>query len=85
MGLCGFTTQDLKRSHIMAKITALIYNWWTLFTRLIDPSKHMEAITSRPSLLYAVGKKNRTCQPNTNNYWQCTWKGKANKFDVSTF
>jgi hypothetical protein len=41
---------------MMAKIIALIYNWWTLYVRLIKPNKHMEALTSRPLLLYAVGK-----------------------------
>jgi len=56
-GWCGFTTRDLKRSQMMAKIIALVYNWWTLFVRLIEPKKHMEALTSRPLLLHAVGKK----------------------------
>jgi hypothetical protein len=35
---------------------ALVYNWWSLFTRLAIPEKHAEAITSRPLLLNAVGK-----------------------------
>lgn len=42
---------------MMARIIALVYNWWTLFVRLIDPNKHMEALTSRPLLLHAVGKQ----------------------------
>jgi hypothetical protein len=43
----------------MARITAQIYNWWTLFVRWIDPEKHAEAITSRPLMLYgvAIGSK----------------------------
>jgi hypothetical protein len=28
---------------------ALVYNWWSLFTRLADPEHHREAITTRPS------------------------------------
>ena len=58
-GWGGFVTQDLKRSQIMARITAQIYNWWTLFVRWMDPEKHAEAITSRPLMLYgvAVGSK----------------------------
>jgi len=56
-GWQGFTTHDLKRSQIMARIIALIYNWWTLFVRLINPKKHTEALTSRPLLLHAVGKQ----------------------------
>lgn len=54
---CGFTTCDLKRCQIMARMTALIYNWWSLFVRLAIPERHAEAITSRPLLLHAVGKK----------------------------
>src|SRR5207245_7218209 len=30
-GWSGFTTHDLKRCQIMARIIALIYNWWSLF------------------------------------------------------
>lgn len=56
-GWGGFTTQDLKRCRIMARNVALIYNWWNLFVRLAEPDKHLEAITSRPLLLHAVGKQ----------------------------
>jgi len=54
---CGYTTCDLKRCQIMARMAALIYNWWSLFVRLAIPERHAEAITSRPLLLHAVGKK----------------------------
>jgi hypothetical protein len=43
----------------MARITALIYNWWSLFARLVDPGQHTEAITSRPLMLHAIGKQTR--------------------------
>lgn len=56
-GWCGYTTKDLKRCRLMSKITALIYNWWNIFTRLANPNAHLEAITSRPLLLNAVGKQ----------------------------
>lgn len=56
-GWGGFTTQDLKRCQYMSRIVGLIYNWWNLFVRLADPTKHKEAITSRPLLLHAVGKQ----------------------------
>ncbi len=56
-GWCGYTTHDLKRNRFMAKITALIYNWWTIFTRLANPDSHLEAITSRPLLLNAISKQ----------------------------
>jgi len=58
-GWGGFTTQDLKRCRLMARTTALIYNWWSLFVRLADPKKHTEAITSRPLLLSAIGRRTR--------------------------
>ncbi len=56
-GWGGYVTQDLKRCQFMAKIVALVYNWWNIFARLANPNKHMEAITSRPMLLHAVGKQ----------------------------
>ncbi|MFY9261506.1 MAG: hypothetical protein WAO71_13475 [Gallionella sp.] len=36
---------------------ALIYNWWSIFVRLANPSARLEAITSRPWLLTSVGRK----------------------------
>ncbi len=56
-GWGGFVTQDLKRSQIMARIIAQVYNWWTLFARWITPEKHAEAITSRPLMLYGVARE----------------------------
>jgi hypothetical protein len=56
-GWCGYTTCDLKRNRFMAKINALIYNWWTIFTRLANPDSHLEAISSRPLLLNAIAKQ----------------------------
>jgi hypothetical protein len=56
-GWGGYMTQDIKRCRFMAKIVALIYNWWNLFARLASPNNHMEAITSRPMLLHSVGKQ----------------------------
>ena len=41
----------------MARITALVYNWWNLFARLAEPDKHLEAITSRPLLLNAPARQ----------------------------
>ena len=55
-GWGGFTTQDLKRTQITARMTALVYNWWSLFVRLIEPMIGREAITSRPLLLTGVAR-----------------------------
>jgi len=56
-GWGGFTTKDLARCQIVARSVGLIYNWWSLFVRLAEPDKHLEAITSRPLLLHSVGKQ----------------------------
>src|SRR5262245_20806487 len=53
----GFTTQDRKRCQLMARITALIYNWWTIFMRLGIPNKHAEAISSRPLALHGIARR----------------------------
>ncbi len=58
-GWGGYTTHDMKRCQIMARIIALIYNWWSLYVRLAIPERHAEAITSRPLLLYGVGQQTR--------------------------
>ena len=58
-GWGGFTTRDLKRCRFMARMTALVYDWWSLFVRLADPDKHTESITSRPLLLQAPARLTR--------------------------
>ena len=56
-GWGGFTTHDLARCQLMARIVALAYNWWTLFGRLADPDRHREAITSRPLMMHAIARR----------------------------
>jgi hypothetical protein len=56
-GWQGFTTHDHARSEMMTLFVALVYNWWSLFTRLSNPNKRAEAITTRPLLLHAIGRK----------------------------
>lgn len=56
-GWGGYTTQDLHRCSLVARCVGVIYNWWNLYTRLANPDKHLEAITSRPLLLHAVAKQ----------------------------
>ena len=41
----------------MARLIALIYNWWSLFVRQADPDHHREAITSRPLLLHGIARQ----------------------------
>lgn len=56
-GWGGFTTHDLARCQLMARIVALAYNWWTLFTRLAESDRHREAITSRPLMMHAIARR----------------------------
>src|SRR4051794_20939380 len=56
-GWTGFTTHDVRRCQILARTIAVIYNWWTLFTRLAIPNRHTEARTSRPLLLNGVARQ----------------------------
>ena len=56
-GWTGFSTQDLKRSQLMARIVALIFNWWSLYTRLASGNKHGEAITTRPMFLQGIARQ----------------------------
>ena len=58
-GWGDFTTRDLKRRQHMARLTALIYNWWSLLVRLANPVHHREAITSRPLLLHGIARRNQ--------------------------
>src|SRR5918995_2411774 len=58
-GWGGFTTHDLQRCRVMARCVGLVYNWWSLFGRLADPDRRLEAITSRPLLLHGVARRTR--------------------------
>lgn len=53
-GWGGFTSRTFEVTQAVARITALIYNWWSIFVRIADPQHHREAITSRPTLLHSV-------------------------------
>jgi hypothetical protein len=56
-GWGGFTTKDIHRCQLSARAVALIYNWWSLFVRLANPSTRCEAVTSRPWLMSSIGYK----------------------------
>lgn len=59
-GWGGFMTHDLQRPRVMTAFIALVYNLWNVFSRLADPTRHMEAVTTRPLLMTAVGRLVRT-------------------------
>lgn len=56
LGRGGFTLADLSRSGLMAQLLALIYNWWSIYLKLVDPLVAREAITSRPMYLMHPAK-----------------------------
>lgn len=58
-GWAGFTTHDHQRCQVLARIVALVYNWWSLFTRLAIPNRHTEATTTRPLLLHGIARQTR--------------------------
>lgn len=55
-GWGGYSTQDVERCNLSARAVALVYNWWSWYGRLAHPKARLEAITSRPLLLAAVGR-----------------------------
>lgn len=55
-GWGGYSTQDIERCALSARAVALIYNWWSWYVRLANPKSRLEAKTSRPQLLSAVGR-----------------------------
>jgi len=55
-GLSGFTTQDIGRCQTTARAGTLVYNLWNWYCRAAHPGARLDAVTSRPLLLAAVGK-----------------------------
>ena len=55
-GWCGFVTQKLKPTRAMARLIAIVANWWNVFCRLADPTAHREATTSRPAYMSIMGR-----------------------------
>ena len=64
-GWGGFTTHDLARCRLAARLLGLFYNWWNIFVRLADPDLHREAITSRPLFLTAIATRTRHARQTT--------------------
>ena len=64
-GWGGFVTHDLARCRLAARLVALFYDWWNIFTRLAEPDRHREAITSRPLLLHAIAERVRHARQTT--------------------
>lgn len=46
-GWAGFTTRKMKPCRVMARLIAIVADWWNILMRLADPTAHREAVTSR--------------------------------------
>lgn len=55
-GWSGFTTKRLQPCKAMARLIAIVSNWWNVFTRMAEPDVHREPVTSRPAYLNIVGR-----------------------------
>jgi hypothetical protein len=76
-GWDGFTTEDLARCRLAARLNALFYDWWNIFVRLADPNLHREAITSRPMFLSAIAMRTRHARQTTLRVTSSHAKAKA--------
>lgn len=59
-GWGGFTSHTFAVSHLAARMIAQVYNWWSIFVRIISPDHHREAVTSRPALLHSIVRQTTT-------------------------
>lgn len=55
-GWGGFVTKDLKPCRAIARLIAVVANWWNVFCRLADGDRHLEPTTSRPMYMGVVGR-----------------------------
>lgn len=55
-GFSGFCSHHANVTEIAARVLLLTYNLWTLFSRLMRPEKHTEAVTSRRWYLFIAAK-----------------------------
>ena len=55
-GWSGFVTKDLKPCRAIARLIAIVANWWNIFCRLADGDRHLEPTTSRPMYMGVVGR-----------------------------
>lgn len=53
-GWGGFTSRKLAACQLATRMTAQIYNWWSIFVRMASPDHHREMVTSRPLLLNSI-------------------------------
>ncbi len=55
-GFNGFSAHKREVSSLAAHLLVLIYNLWSLFSRLLEPSRHLEAASARRWFLLIAAK-----------------------------
>jgi hypothetical protein len=50
----GFTSRKLSACQVATRMSAQVYNWWSIFVRMASPDHHREVVTSRPLLLNSI-------------------------------
>lgn len=56
-GWGGFTSRSFPVSQMAARMVAQVYNWWSIFVRILSPEHHREAVTARPVLLHSIARQ----------------------------
>lgn len=56
-GWGGFTSKSFLVSQMAARMVAQVYNWWSIFVRILSPDHHREAVTARPVLLHSIARQ----------------------------
>jgi hypothetical protein len=81
MGLAGLYHAPACAQRADDLVRALVYNWWSLFTRLSTPNTRGEAITSRPLLPQAIGR--RTTHSNQSSLTLTSLHAEAGRIQVA--
>lgn len=55
-GWGGFVTKDPKPCRAIARLIAVVANWWNVFCRLADGDRHLEPTTSRSMYMGVAGR-----------------------------
>lgn len=74
-GWGGFTSHAFAVTQLAARMVAQVYNWWSIFVRLVSPNNHREAVTSRPALLHSIVRQTvtggqRFLSITSNHHWR---------------
>lgn len=56
-GWGGFTSKSFAVTQMAARMVLQVYNWWSIFVRILSPEHHREAVTSRPVLLHSIARQ----------------------------